>query len=95
MKSTTKDFFRQLSQATEGKVDNSEKDVRVIRDNLKQPNSARLTLVDLDEKLTQHTNIIVESITPQIPIKTDIVHCRFYSLTYSLLIDRLIKYIRV
>ncbi len=69
-----KNFLHQISKEAENKIDRSEREVQHVSDILQQPTFTRLTSINLDEKINQHTNIIVESLSPHVAIETGITH---------------------
>lgn len=69
---TKKNFFRQISKEAEQKIDQSERGAQLVSKILQQQIFTRLTSINLQD---QHTNIIVESISPHVTIETGIKHC--------------------
>jgi len=69
-----KNFLRQISIEAENKIDQSEREVQRVNDILQQPTLTCLTSIDLNKKIDQHTNIIVESVSPHVAIETGITH---------------------
>jgi len=72
VKSPKKNFLRQISKEAENKIDQSEREVQRVNDILQQPTLTRLTSINLNEKIDQHTNIIVETVSPHVAIETGI-----------------------
>lgn len=74
LKITKKNILHQISVDAERKIDESEREAQLVSDILQPPTFTGVTSIIGGEGINQHTNIIIEPLSPHIALETGIIH---------------------
>ena len=74
LKIPKKNILHQISVEAERKIDESEREIQLISEILQPPRFTRVTSIIEDEEINQHTNIIIEPVSPHIALETGMIH---------------------
>ena len=66
--------LHQISVEAERKIDESEREAQLISDILQPPTFTNVTSIIEGEGINQHTNTVIESVSPHIALETGIIH---------------------
>ena len=66
--------LHRISVEAERKIDESEREAQLISDILQPPTFTNVTSIIEGEGINQHTNTVIESVSPHIALETGIIH---------------------